>query len=183
MCYLLAFSTAGQADMHELLELTCCNRATHAKTCGTCTRNTGATWVTGRNPLAAGLYKHLMSPDYDTGSRPVSSCHTMLCFCRIKLPKGGVGRDYVLIQLTINGAGPYDFMLDSGKDRRACDIQHSQCSTNAHPRLRNILQQPGGQFASSMWTIRTAGLQTLEATRGVLRRPNRCHSLCRCGLR
>lgn len=33
---------------------------------------------------------------------------------RIKLPKGGVGRDYVLIQLTINGAGPYDFMLDSG---------------------------------------------------------------------
>lgn len=25
-----------------------------------------------------------------------------------------MGRDYVLIQLTINGAGPYDFMLDSG---------------------------------------------------------------------
>jgi hypothetical protein len=33
---------------------------------------------------------------------------------RIKLPKGGVGRDYVLIQLIIDGAGPYDFMLDSG---------------------------------------------------------------------
>ncbi|KAF6250944.1 hypothetical protein COO60DRAFT_1298685 [Scenedesmus sp. NREL 46B-D3] len=33
---------------------------------------------------------------------------------RIKLPRGGVGRDYVLVQLTINGDGPYDFMLDSG---------------------------------------------------------------------
>ena len=40
------------------------------------------------------------------------------CLCRIKLPKGGVGRDYVLIQLTINDEGPYDFMLDSG---RHCD--------------------------------------------------------------
>jgi len=34
--------------------------------------------------------------------------------CRIRLPKGGVGRDYVLVQLTVNGKGPYDFMLDSG---------------------------------------------------------------------
>eukprot|EP00882_Tetradesmus_deserticola_P001300 GHRQ01001405.1.p1 GENE.GHRQ01001405.1~~GHRQ01001405.1.p1 ORF type:complete len:396 (+),score=134.85 GHRQ01001405.1:46-1233(+) len=33
---------------------------------------------------------------------------------RIKLPRGGVGRDYVLVQLKINGDGPYDFMLDSG---------------------------------------------------------------------
>ena len=34
---------------------------------------------------------------------------------RIRLPRGGVGRDYVLVQLTIDGVGPYDFMLDSGK--------------------------------------------------------------------
>lgn len=34
--------------------------------------------------------------------------------CRIKLPRGGVGRDYVVVQLTINGEGPYDFMVDSG---------------------------------------------------------------------
>lgn len=38
-----------------------------------------------------------------------------LFFHRIRLPKGGVGRDYVLVQLTINGSGPYDFMLDSGE--------------------------------------------------------------------
>jgi hypothetical protein len=41
------------------------------------------------------------------------SC-TVVITRRIKLPKGGVGRDYVLIQLTIDGAGPYGFMLDSG---------------------------------------------------------------------
>ncbi len=28
--------------------------------------------------------------------------------------KGGVGRDYLLAQLTIKGKGPYDFMVDSG---------------------------------------------------------------------
>ncbi|KAI8474268.1 MAG: hypothetical protein J3K34DRAFT_408000 [Monoraphidium minutum] len=33
---------------------------------------------------------------------------------RLKLPKGGVGRDYLLAQLTIKGKGPYDFMVDSG---------------------------------------------------------------------
>jgi hypothetical protein len=27
---------------------------------------------------------------------------------------GGVGRDYLLTQITINGTGPYDFMVDSG---------------------------------------------------------------------
>jgi hypothetical protein len=32
----------------------------------------------------------------------------------IKLPQGGVGRDYVLVQLTVDGKGPFDFMLDSG---------------------------------------------------------------------
>ncbi|GBF88288.1 hypothetical protein Rsub_01000 [Raphidocelis subcapitata] len=33
---------------------------------------------------------------------------------RLKLPKGGVGRDYLLTQITIKGTGPYDFMVDSG---------------------------------------------------------------------
>ena len=33
---------------------------------------------------------------------------------RLKLPKGGLGREYVIIQVYIEGNGPYDFMLDSG---------------------------------------------------------------------
>jgi len=33
---------------------------------------------------------------------------------KIRLPKGSVGRDFVLIQLKVQGQGPFDFMLDSG---------------------------------------------------------------------
>ncbi|KAF8058088.1 Prep [Scenedesmus sp. PABB004] len=33
---------------------------------------------------------------------------------RIRLPRGGVGRDYVVVQLTVAGQGPFDFMVDSG---------------------------------------------------------------------
>ena len=33
---------------------------------------------------------------------------------RLKLPKGGMGREYVVIQLYIQNTGPYDFMVDSG---------------------------------------------------------------------
>lgn len=33
---------------------------------------------------------------------------------RLKLPKNGLGRDYVVIQLNIDGKGPYKFMIDSG---------------------------------------------------------------------
>lgn len=33
---------------------------------------------------------------------------------RLKLPQLGFGREYVAIQLKINGEGPYDFMVDSG---------------------------------------------------------------------
>jgi len=33
---------------------------------------------------------------------------------RLQLPKGGMGREYVIIQLYIQGKGPYDFMVDSG---------------------------------------------------------------------
>jgi len=33
---------------------------------------------------------------------------------RLRLPKGGLGRQYVIIQVYIEGNGPYDFMLDSG---------------------------------------------------------------------
>ena len=33
---------------------------------------------------------------------------------RLKLPKGGLGREYVIIQVYIEWNGPYDFMLDSG---------------------------------------------------------------------
>ncbi|EJK65294.1 hypothetical protein THAOC_13861, partial [Thalassiosira oceanica] len=33
---------------------------------------------------------------------------------RLHLPKGGLGREYVIIQLYIKGKGPFDFMVDSG---------------------------------------------------------------------
>ncbi|KAL9188117.1 hypothetical protein ACHAXT_006495 [Thalassiosira profunda] len=33
---------------------------------------------------------------------------------RLRLPKGGLGREYVIIQLYIQGKGPFDFMVDSG---------------------------------------------------------------------
>jgi len=33
---------------------------------------------------------------------------------RLRLPKGGFGREYVVIQLMIQGKGPFDFMVDSG---------------------------------------------------------------------
>eukprot|EP00854_Cymbomonas_tetramitiformis_P020141 gene20141-24109_t len=33
---------------------------------------------------------------------------------RLQLPQQAVGRDYILIQIKIQGKGPYDFMLDSG---------------------------------------------------------------------
>lgn len=33
---------------------------------------------------------------------------------RLRLPKGGMGREYIIIQLYIEGKGPYDFMVDSG---------------------------------------------------------------------
>ena len=33
---------------------------------------------------------------------------------RLRLPKGGLGREYVIIQVYVEGKGPYDFMLDSG---------------------------------------------------------------------
>ena len=33
---------------------------------------------------------------------------------RLKLPKNGLGREYVVVQLNIDGKGPFDFMVDSG---------------------------------------------------------------------
>jgi len=33
---------------------------------------------------------------------------------RLRLPKGGVGRDYILVHLIILGNGPFDMMIDSG---------------------------------------------------------------------
>jgi hypothetical protein len=33
---------------------------------------------------------------------------------RLRLPQEGFGREYVAIQLKVNGQGPYDFMIDSG---------------------------------------------------------------------
>ncbi|KAL3894504.1 MAG: hypothetical protein SGARI_007724, partial [Bacillariaceae sp.] len=33
---------------------------------------------------------------------------------RLKLPRGGFGREYVALKLNVQGTGPYDFMVDSG---------------------------------------------------------------------
>ena len=33
---------------------------------------------------------------------------------RLRLPQGGLGREYVVVQLKVQGKGPYDFMLDTG---------------------------------------------------------------------
>lgn len=33
---------------------------------------------------------------------------------RLKLPRGGLGREYVIIQVYIGNDGPFDFMVDSG---------------------------------------------------------------------
>ncbi|KAL7544399.1 hypothetical protein ACHAWF_007784 [Thalassiosira exigua] len=33
---------------------------------------------------------------------------------RLRLPKGGMGREYIVVQLYIKGEGPFDFMVDSG---------------------------------------------------------------------
>ncbi|CAJ1936686.1 unnamed protein product [Cylindrotheca closterium] len=33
---------------------------------------------------------------------------------RLKLPKGGLGKDYVAVKVNIQGMGPFDFMVDSG---------------------------------------------------------------------
>jgi Aspartyl protease len=33
---------------------------------------------------------------------------------RLKLPRGGFGREYVALKLNVKGSGPYDFMVDSG---------------------------------------------------------------------
>lgn len=33
---------------------------------------------------------------------------------RLKLPRGGFGREYVALKLKVNDSGPYDFMVDSG---------------------------------------------------------------------
>jgi hypothetical protein len=33
---------------------------------------------------------------------------------RLKLPRGGFGREYVALKLNVQGSGPYDFMVDSG---------------------------------------------------------------------
>ena len=33
---------------------------------------------------------------------------------KLRLPKGGLGREYIILQLYIDKTGPYDFMVDSG---------------------------------------------------------------------
>lgn len=41
-------------------------------------------------------------------------CQSPRCNGRLRLPKGTVGRDYVLLQLKLGGKGPFDFVVDTG---------------------------------------------------------------------
>ena len=50
------------------------------------------------------------SPATSAASGPIAD----LPMIRLKLPQAAVGREYVVIQLKIDGKGPFDFMVDSG---------------------------------------------------------------------
>jgi hypothetical protein len=52
-----------------------------------------------------------------TASTPESATNTPIAdfpMRKLRLPKGGLGREYIILQLYIGGNGPYDFMVDSG---------------------------------------------------------------------
>lgn len=44
-----------------------------------------------------------------------SSAQCGACACRLRLPSGTVGRDYVLLQLQLGNRGPFDFMVRQGE--------------------------------------------------------------------
>lgn len=64
----------------------------------------------GAAVVAGGASKANASPPSTTKVEPLAD----LPMVRLKLPKGGFGREYVCIKLKVGGQGPYDFMIDSG---------------------------------------------------------------------
>lgn len=47
---------------------------------------------------------------FDSNATPIAD----FSMRRLRLPKGGLGREYIIVQLYVDGNGPYDFMVDSG---------------------------------------------------------------------
>lgn len=76
----------------------------------------------GRRRTLAGLAAFPSLPFFFGGDKKSSSANAAdddkpvadFPMRRLRLPKGGLGREYVLIQVYVEGKGPYDFMLDSG---------------------------------------------------------------------
>ena len=66
--------------------------------------------VGGTTALASSGVLAANSAGAETSSKPIAD----LPMIRLKLPKGGFGREYVAIQLKIDGQGPFEFMLDTG---------------------------------------------------------------------
>ena len=70
---------------------------------------------------------------------------------KLRLPKGGLGRDYIIIQLYIGGNGPLDFMVDSGLTTELIT-----------PHLQSILQAKSSGVTKQGLSAGDAGsLQTL----------------------
>ena len=76
----------------------------------------------GRRRTLAGLAAFPSLPFFFGGDKKSSSANAAdddkpvadFPMRRLRLPKGGLGREYVIIQVYVEGKGPYDFMLDSG---------------------------------------------------------------------
>lgn len=61
--------------------------------------------------IGAALGSHALGANAATQSDDLLADLPMI---RLKLPKQGFGREYVALQLKVNGEGPFDFMVDSG---------------------------------------------------------------------
>jgi len=72
---------------------------------------------------------------------------------RLRLPKAGLGREYIIIQLFIEGKGPYDFMVDSGLttemitphlqqslNNKSFGITRQGLSAGASPRTQSLVE-------------------------------------------
>lgn len=70
---------------------------------------------------------------------------------KLRLPKGGLGREYIILPLYIGGNGPYDFMVDSGLTTELIT-----------PHLQSILQAKSSGITKQGLSAGDAGsLQTL----------------------
>jgi predicted aspartyl protease len=70
----------------------------------------GATGAAGAGAGVAPSGGASDADDDENGARPLAD----LPMIRLRLPRAGLGREYVALQLTIDGEGPFEFMVDSG---------------------------------------------------------------------